>query len=403
MNKRLISIIVILVVIVTAGTWYFFLRERNSTDRYKTAKVEKGDIEERVAATGRIEALVTVSVGSQVSGTIKELLADYNSIVKKGQVVAFLEPSIFMAQKKQAEANLASATSNLEKSEVALEEAKRNLKRGEDLYIEKLISDSEIDALRSAYESAVAQLSVSRSQVKQAEASLSLAEVNLGHTVITSPIDGIVISRNVDAGQTVAASLQAPTLFTIANDLTKMQVHSDISESDVGKIKEGQDVSFRVDAFPKEQFHGKVSQVRNAGVIVQNVVTYDAVINVDNKDLKLKPGMTAYVSILVDRRENVLKIPNLSLRFKPSNMPEDGKLKFNSKGASGHPSISDMPVIWILKDGKPIPIGVKTAITDGKFSEVMEGDLSEGDDVILEELFVNKQKERKMPMMGRGF
>ncbi len=394
----------VLVVIITSLASYFFLKNRNNDERYVTAKVERGKIEERITATGRIEALVTVSVGSQVSGTIKELLADYNSVVKKDQVVALLEPSIFQAQKKQAEANLASARANQEKAEVALEEAVRNLERGEELFMDKLISESDMDALRTAHESAIAQLSVSRSQAKQAEAALSLSEVNLNHTVITSPIDGIVISRDVDVGQTVAASLQAPTLFTIANDLSKMEVHSDISESDVGKLKEGQEVTFKVDAFPNDEFHGRVSQVRNEGIVVQNVVTYDAVINVDNKDLKLKPGMTAYVSVLIAKNDNALKIPNIALRFKPSTMGKweekeaqgnvEGKAerKGFSQGASSSAGMSDKgirkgPVVWTLKEGKLRPVQVQIGITNGKSSEITEGDLAEGDDIVTEELF----------------
>ncbi len=424
MKRKTLVFLVVCIIIIAALASYFYVKNRNQDERYETAKVERGTIEERITATGRIEALVTVSVGSQVSGTIKELLADYNSVVRKDQVIALLEPSIFQAQKKQAEANLASARANQEKAEVALEEARKSLKRGEELYSDSLISESEIDTLKTAYESAVAQVSVSKSQVRQAEAALSLAEVNLTHTVIASPIDGIIISRDVDVGQTVAASLQAPTLFTIANDLTKMQVHSDISESDVGKLREGQEVTFKVDAFPKEDFKGEVTQVRNEGTIVQNVVTYDAVIDVDNQDLKLKPGMTAYVSILVQKSDDSLKIPNIALRFKPSNMEEweikekreedkgkkiekekekeetQGSAFSSSKGSSSHGApggivsrassfdrmMSTKPVVWVFKNGTIHPVQVSTGITDGKYSEVIEGELSEGDEVVTEEL-----------------
>ncbi len=442
MKKRLLIFILLVLFLALVGTGYLFFRGKNNSSRYKTEKLQRGMIEEKVAATGNIEALVTVSVGSQVSGTIKELLADYNSVVRKDQIIAILEPSIFMAQKKQSEANLASARANLENSEVALDEASRNLKRGEELFSDNLISTSEMDALQATYESAQAQLSISKSQVKQGEAALSLAEVNLGHTVITSPVDGIVISRNVDVGQTVAASLQAPTLFTIANDLTKMQVHADIPESDVGKIKEEQDVTFRVDAYPKEMFRGKVSQVRNEGVIVQNVVTYDAVIDVNNEDLKLKPGMTAYVTILAEKREDVLKIPNPALRFKPSDfderMPDDsGKKEARmieegesqtetaktsqpqmaqakvseekvskapaSKESSRRGEMGNKPIIWIKEENDIKPVEVKIGITDGKFSELVEGDVSEGAEVVIEELYTNEEESGRMPRFRRRF
>jgi HlyD family secretion protein len=436
-KKRYWILAIVVFHIILLGGGYLFFKDKNSTDRYTTEKIERGVIKEEISATGNLEALVTVSVGSQVSGTIKELLADYNSVVKKEQIVATLEPSLFMAQKKQAEANLSSAKANLDNSEVALDEAARNLKRGKELFADNLISDSEMDSLQSAYESAQARVSVAKSDVKQAEASLSLAKVNLGHTIIRSPVEGIVISRNVDAGQTVAASLQAPTLFTIANDLTKMQVHSDIPESDVGKIKEGQDVAFRVDAFPKEMFRGKVTQVRNEGVIVQNVVTYDAVIDVNNEELKLKPGMTAYVSILVERREDVLKIPNQALRFKPSDFeermgaqakesqPSQDQMehtqvkKSQMSGAHGSKDqaskakaskkdprkrvMGSKPVIWI-KEGNDIkPVEIQIGITNGKFTEMVEGDVNEGAEVVIEEEYDQKNKSGRMPRFRRRF
>ncbi len=442
MKKRywILSIIVILIIVLGGG--YLFFKDKNGTDRYTTEEINRGMIKEEISATGNLEALVTVSVGSQVSGTIKELLVDYNSVVRKDQIVATLEPSIFLAQKKQTEANLSSGQANLENAEVALNEAARSLKRGKKLFADNLISDSEMDSLQAAYESAQASVSVAQSQVKQAEASLSLAKVNLGHTIIRSPVDGIVISRNVDAGQTVAASLQAPTLFTIANDLTKMQVHADIPESDVGKIREGQDVTFRVDAFPKEVFHGKVSQVRNEGIIVQNVVTYDAVIDVDNEELKLKPGMTAYVSILVASREDALKIPNQALRFKPSDFEkrmekrakefqptqaqaekasgEKAKVKKSqlaaapvskdqdseeqaSEKAPRWSPMGSKPIIWI-KEGKDIkPVEIQIGITNGKFTEVVEGDVKEGAEVVIEEEYIQKDNSRQMPRFRRRF
>jgi HlyD family secretion protein len=282
------------------------------------APVTRGDVTEAVSATGTLEAVNTVLVGTQVSGTIAQLDADYNSIVRKGQVVARLDPSLFQTQIDQAEANLARAEADMERLKVAVDDAQTKLARARELSARSLIPASELETADVNVRSAQAQLRSAQAQVTQARANLNQTRVNLQHTVIRAPIDGIIISRDVDVGQTVAASMQAPTLFIIAADLTKMKVNANIDEADVGRIRPGQRVSFRVDAFPTEEFEGTVSQIRLQPAVVQNVVTYATVIDVPNRELKLKPGMTANVSLQIARRDDVLRVPNMALRFRPT-------------------------------------------------------------------------------------
>jgi HlyD family secretion protein len=348
--------------------------------------VERGSISALVTANGTVNPVINVLVGSQVSGTIQKLYADYNSRVKSGQLIAQIDPAIFQAQVSQAKAKLenaraafltaqadiATAKSNVEsgkanviKARVSVEDTKRNLKRSEELFQKNLIAASDRDTAQTNYDSAVAQLEAARAQlkaneaqlesaqakleaaraqIKQAEAELELAQVNLDHTRITAPVTGIVIARNVDVGQTVAASLQAPTLFTIAQDLTEMQVDTNVSEADIGRVAIGQEATFTVDAFPNLTFRGKVTDIRNAPVTVQNVVTYDVVILVRNPDLKLRPGMTANASILVARKDDVLKIPNAALRFRPDfAKKETAPSPAGSASASASPAPSTSP------------------------------------------------------------
>ncbi|NWG04056.1 MAG: efflux RND transporter periplasmic adaptor subunit [Syntrophaceae bacterium] len=344
-NKILIAILVIIIILVAGYLIYSAISPKGTDQKFRLAKVERGDIAFVVTATGTINPVITVLVGSQVSGTIKALYADYNSRVKEGQVIAQIDPAIFEAQVEQgrasvlsAQANLLNAQSNLEnakanliKAEVTVSDTKRTLDRNKPLLERNVIAQATLDTAQVNYDTAVAQRDVARAQVEsaksqvesskaqiaQAKASLKVAETNLRYTTIRSPVNGTVISRNVDVGQTVAASLQAPTLFTIAKDLTQMQVDTNVSEADVGRIEVGQGAIFTVDAYPEKTFHGKVSEIRNAPITVQNVVTYDVVIQVDNKDLKLKPGMTANVSVQIEHKEGVLRIPNAALRFRP--------------------------------------------------------------------------------------
>jgi HlyD family secretion protein len=297
---------------------YYGLRPTEFVPEVSTVTLTRGDVVDTVGATGALEAVTTVQVGSQVSGIIEALYADYNSIVRAGEVIARLEPSLFETQIEQGRANLARSEADVERFEVTVEDAKAQLARSEDLASRDLVSTTELEAAQVAVRSAEAQLKSAQASRTQSQAALNQDEVNLGHTVITAPIDGIVIARQVDMGQTVAASMSAPELFIIAADLTKMRVIANIDESDVGRIRPGQVVSFTVDAYPTEAFEGTVSQVRLEPVVQQNVVTYATVIDVPNNELKLKPGMTATVTLEIARRENVLRVQNSALRFRPT-------------------------------------------------------------------------------------
>ena len=311
---------VLFVLVVATGIIayrYYGLRTTEFVPEVSTVTLTRGDVVDTVGATGALEAVTTVQVGSQVSGIIEALYADYNSIVREGEVIARLEPSLFETQIAQARANLARAEADVERLRVTLEDARAQLARAEDLSSRNLISTTELEASQVAVRSAEAQLKSSQAGVIQSQAALSQNEVNLGHTVITAPIDGIVIARQVDMGQTVAASMSAPELFIIAADLTKMRVIANIDESDVGRIRPGQVVTFTVDAYTAEEFEGTVSQIRLQPVVQQNVVTYATVIDVPNNELKLKPGMTATVTLEIARRENVLRVPELDAPVPP--------------------------------------------------------------------------------------
>jgi HlyD family secretion protein len=361
------------IIISIAVAVFFLLRGRGNEPQFRTDKVVRGDIEMAVTATGTVNPVTTVLVGTQVSGTIKNIYVDFNSPVKKGQLIAQIDPALFEAQVNQAKANLLLAKANVEKAEATSVDAKRTMERNKELLAKNLIAQSDFDTAETNYETAKASVSAAKSQVAQSEAALSSAETNLFYTKIVSPVDGIVVSRNVDVGQTVAASFQTPTLFSIAQDLTKMQIDTNVAEADIGDVKVGQDVEFTVDAYPDITFKGKVWQVRNAPITVQNVVTYDVVIQVDNPELKLKPGMTANVSIIISLRKDVLKIPNAALRFLPVEM---GKPSLQQKGAG----------VWILEQGKPERVSVSTGISDGSYTELVSGKISEGQEVIVESL-----------------
>ena len=312
----------LVIVLLAAGiTVYGYLAYGTSEfiPEVRTTTVTQGDIVDAVGATGALEAVTTVNVGSQVSGMIEELSVDFNSIVRAGDVIMRLDPSLFETQVEQARANLIRAEADTERLRVSLDDARVQLRRAEDLAARQLISETELEAAQVTVRSTEAQLKSSEAAITQAMASLNQNEVNLEHTVIRAPIDGIVISRLVDAGQTVAASLQAPELFVIAADLTKMRVIANIDESDVGRIRPNQRVTFTVDAFPGEEFEGLVSQIRLEPVVTQNVVTYATVVDAPNPDLRLKPGMTATIALETARRENVLRVPNAALRFRPTN------------------------------------------------------------------------------------
>jgi HlyD family secretion protein len=317
---RKVTIIVVVLAALAASVYgYYTYTKKDQPPTVTTARVTRGDIAETVGATGQLQAVTTVQVGTQVSGTILELNADFNSLVRKGQILARLDTSLFQTQVEQARANLIRAEADLERLRVGTDDARTKLRRARELSEKKLIAQTELEAAEVNVRSAEAQLRSQQAAVTQAQASLRQNQVNLQHTVIEAPIDGLVISRNVDVGQTVAASMSAPTLFLLAADLTKMQVIASLDESDVGRIRPGQKVQFRVDAFPNEEFSGVVTQVRLQPQTVQNVVTYSTVIDVPNLELKLKPGMTANVTIEIARRNNVLRVPAAALRFRPTN------------------------------------------------------------------------------------
>ena len=355
----------------------------NGASSYQTATVTKGPITQLVTATGTLNPVVNVQVGSQVSGNIQKLFVDFNSEVKAGQVVAQIDPALFQAAVTQAEGDLATA-------QAALELAKVNADRIQKLFTQKNSSQQDLDQ-------AVATLHQAEGNVKIKQGALDKAKADLEHCTITSPVDGVVISRSVDVGQTVAASLQAPVIFQIANDLTKMQIDSNVAEADVGAVEVGQDVDFTVDAFPTRTFHGRVVQVRNAPITVQNVVTYDTVIGVENKDLKLKPGMTANVSIIIAHKDDVLQLKNAALRFRPPEAATEQARLPSASGGSRPPGAMQQPrgggarerktdrTIYIFSYGRPKAVQIKTGISDGIVTEVTDG-LKEGDRVITAEL-----------------
>jgi HlyD family secretion protein len=370
MKKLLVAGTVLIIICAVAA--FVLFRDKGNSPKYRTEKVTRGDIVTTVTATGTVNAVTTVLVGTQVSGTIKKIYVDFNSPVRKGELIAQIDPALFDEQVAQAKANLLAAKANVEKADASLLDAKRTRDRNAELFLKNLIARSDFDTADTNHETAKASVSAARAQVAQAEAALKNAETNLGYTRIVSPVDGTVVSRNVDVGQTVAASFQTPTLFTIAQDLTKMQIDTSVDEADIGKVKVGQDVEFTVDAYADVTFKGKVGQVRIAPITVQNVVTYDVVITVDNPDIKLKPGMTANVSIIVAEKKDVLKIPNAAIRFRPSDKTKPRQLQ---KGTG----------IWVLENEKVKRLPVTVGISDGNFSELIAGDLREGQDVVTEE------------------
>ena len=378
MKKKIIILSIIAIVIIAMGI-FFYLRGNGNNMAYKTEKVSRGEINALVTATGTVNAVTTVSVGTQVSGTIKRLMVDYNSPVKKGQLLAQIDPSNVQAQVDQANANLWSAKATMEKAAVATLDARRTLLRNKDLFAQNFIARSDLDTAETNAQSAEAQQKVTNAQVGQAQAALKIAETNLQYTNILSPVDGTVISRSVDVGQTVAASFQTPTLFSIAQDLTKMQIDTNVDEADIGKVQVGQTVSFTVDAYPDTIFIGKVAVVRNAPITVSNVVTYDVVIQVDNSQLKLKPGMTANVSITIETRKDVLRIPNSALRFKPAEIKGKSEKTPDKQRMKG-------TKVWILENDKPKPVKVNIGLSDGNYTEISAGELKEGQEIITDSL-----------------
>lgn len=438
MAHRKLGLITLLVVLILLGAGGFYWYSSNGRGpSYRTTPVERGELLSTISATGTLNAVVTVQVGTQVSGTIQQLLVDFNSPVKKGMLIARIDPSIFEAKVKQAQADmesakasvlnqraavaraqadLANAKANVVRQEVAVRDAKIKRDSRVRLFQEGGIAQEDRDSAQATYDSAIAQLEAAQASVRSAEAALDVteaqltaaqaqvrqkqagvdqAEVDLRNTFIRAPVDGIVVSRNVDVGQTVAASLQAPTLFLIAQDLTKMQVDTNVDEADIGRVALEQEATFTVDSYPGVTFRGRVMQIRQAPQVVQNVVTYNTVVNVANPDLKLKPGMTANVKLLVARRENALLVPNAAFRFRlDSGSGGSGQGAAGAAGAGARPGggagrgaearqgDGSRQRVYVLADGKPVERLVKVGLSDGQRTEILEG-IGEGDAVVI--------------------
>jgi len=356
---------------------------KDDAPSYQTAIVDRGDVVSRVSASGTLSATVTVEVGSQVSGRIQSLFADFNSAVTRGQKIAKIDPALFEAAVAQSAANVAASRGNLVRAEAQAEEAERQAGRATQLFSQGLISENDRDNAVSSARANRGAVAQAQGQLAQAQASLQQTQTNLRYTDILAPTDGIVISRAVNVGQTVAASLSAPVIFTIAEDLRVMEVHTNVAEADIGKLRAGMQASFTVDAYPGERFLGTIREIRNAPQIVQNVVTYDAVIDVGNADLRLKPGMTATTTVIVAERKDVLRLPAVALRFRP-----EAEAGAPARGA-GAPMGAARPspdgnsrTVHIEQKGAAVPLEVVTGLSDGSYTEVVSGPIEAGDVVI---------------------
>lgn len=363
--------IIIIILICLAGLLFIagIFKNKKEAKHYVTEPLEKRTITQIVEASGTINPVQTVSIGSQVSGQISAIYVDYNSEVKKGQLLAEIDTSLFEAQVNQAKATIDNARANLAKIQATTANDKLTLTRYRNLYKKGFIAKSELDLAESTYSADLAQIRSAQAQINQALASYSTAASNLRYTKITSPVDGVVVSRAVDVGQTVAASFQTPELFSVAQDLTQMQIEASVSEADIGKVKKDQNVEYTLDGYPDETFKGKVTQVRISPTTVSNVVTYSVIIDVENDELKLIPGMTANVSIITSKKENILCAKNAALKFTP-NTDGTGE-KFNKQG------------IWLLADGKPERVEIETGVNDDTYTEIISSRLKDGDMVIL--------------------
>ncbi len=376
-RKMGVRLLVAAVIIIAAA--YYVLHGRSTGAQYVTTTAAQGDIVQAVTATGTVNPVVTVQVGSYVSGPIVQMLCDFNTQVKKGQLCAKIDPRTYQITLDQAEANLANATAQLEKDRATLEYAKVTYERDDRLIAENVISNDALDSAKSTYDAGVAQVGVDHAAILQQQAAVKAAKVNLGYTSIISPVDGTVVSRNVDLGQTVAASFQTPTLFLIAQDLTKMQVDTNVSESDVGPVHVGQKAGFTVDAFSDRTFWGEVAQVRQSPITVQNVVTYDVVIAVSNPELLLKPGMTANARIVIAERDQALTVPLQALRFSPEGAGQH-------QHAHGSKTKSNRNAhVWVSEGGKLRKVDVVRGLDDGDYVEIVSGDLHPGDQVVIDE------------------
>jgi HlyD family secretion protein len=448
-KKKLIIGGIALVVVVAVILWLtVFNKKGNGQNTFKTDAISRGDIEALVIASGTLNPVDVVDVSTQVSGRLAKVLVDFNSKVKAGQLVAEIDQSSFLTRLDQNQANYRSAQAALDGTRVTMESTKKKFERAQSLFEKNLISFEEKENSETQYLSAEADLKSSEARLEQARSQLDSSKVDLSYTVIRSPIDGIVISRNVNVGQTVAASFQAPILFQIANDLSKMRVECSIDEADIGKVQEGQEARFSVDAFPNDNFIGKVSQVRYSATVQQNVVTYTAIVDVNNPDLKLRPGMTATASILTGQARGVLRVPNTALRFQPDLTAEQltaimkktreemtAKRQASGQGQAGAPTNSgqgqatlggqnagegppspemiarmkqsarsrQMARLWVEENGQLRPIFLRTGVTDNTYTEVKWGDLKEGQKVITGYTLSAEQREGSRPPGGMMF
>jgi len=378
------SLLAVALAVAGVLAWRYAHSQAAPVVRYQTAAVDHGPIAAKVTASGAVSALITVQVGSQVSGRISAWYVDFNAPVKKGQLIATIEPSMFRAAVEQARANYASAAAGYTKAIANRLLAERNSSRELALFEQSLASRQDLDAAEAQTEAARADVSAADSAIQQARASLDQAVLNMSYTRIVSPIDGIVISRNIDVGQTVAASFQAPTLFSIAQDLTKMQVDTNVAEGDVGKIREKMEATFTVDAFPTRTYRGVVRQVRDNAQTIQNVVTYDAVIDVDNTDLSLRPTMTANCTFVYATQADAVRLPNAALRFKPDAATVAAMTPGAPSSSPPQDLAADQRVIWVKRGLQPVLVVVRVGISDGMVTEIAEGGLRAGDAVVTE-------------------
>lgn len=412
MGKLVGSLIVL--GLVAGGVWYFSAPSPGAKPSYRTAKVDKGPLTISITATGALQAVTTVQVGTQISGIVQKLFVDFNDRVEAGQTVAQLDPNLLQVRLSQDKASLSRSEANLSRLQVDLVDAERKFQRQNELFQQKVASQNDLDTAQVAVETAKAQLQVAQAELLQAKAAVASSEINLRNATITSPISGIVISRSVDVGQTVAASLSAPTLFTIANDLSKMWVLANIDEADIGRVLPGQNATFSVDSFPDREFKAKVRQVRLQPTTVQNVVMYTVVLDVDNPDGLLLPGMTANLSLLVDRAETALRVPNAALRFQPSMSEaapmesreskaetksprerggERGGERSGERGGArgpgnGHGKPADASAgkparVYKLVNGALTPVEIRIGRSDGALTECLDGEIAEGDELVV--------------------
>ncbi len=377
---------IVIIAAIGAIAWYgfSFYKKDNTKDSFVTHKLSRGNITEMVSASGTINPISSIDVGTQVSGRIQKIYVDYNSIVKKDQLLAEIDPSSFESNVAREKANLDVAKAQVMSAKAARDYYKKHLARISKLNKQNYSADKELDEAQRDYDTAVANVALHEAQVEQAQAALDYNKIQLGYTKIISPVDGIIVSKSVEEGQTVAASFETPTLFNVAEDLTKMQIEATVVEADISKVKEGQKVLFNVDSFPNETFEGIVTQVRNEAVTTSNVVTYEVVISVNNLEHKFKPGMTANVEIITANEKDILVVPNKALRF---SMGDD--IRYQQKG------------VWILRDGKPQRINVVAGVYDDNNTQITSNELQEGTEIIVEKADAIQKGGRKMPMRIR--